>query len=82
LCWAGGTDWAKLGRDWAKEKVVKRDREGEFEGGFGTLSFLCFFSFLSFSTHINQKQIQQNKCNTYTHLFYFIYKNNQLIFLF
>jgi hypothetical protein len=61
-----------LGRGWAKEKGEKRDREGEFEGGFGTLGFLCFFSFLSFSTHINQKQKQQNKCNTYTHLFYLI----------
>jgi hypothetical protein len=81
LCWAGGTDWAKLGRDWAKEKVEKRDREGEFEGGFGTLDFLCFFFSFFFNTH--QPKINPTKIKaTHIHLFYLIYKNKQLLFLF
>jgi hypothetical protein len=67
LCWAGGTDWAKLGRDWAKEKVEKRDREGEFEGGFGTLGFLCFFLFFLFQ-HTSTKN-KSNKNKSYTHTF-------------
>jgi hypothetical protein len=67
---AGGKEKGRdLGRGWAKEKGEKRDREGEFEGGFGTLGFLCFFLFFLFQ-HTSTKN-KSNKINaTLTHIYF------------
>jgi hypothetical protein len=73
--------WAVAGKK--REKGGPWGKEGGWagpRGGFGFVCFFCFFSFLSFSTHNNQKPTKIKA--TLIHLFYFIYKNNQLIFLF
>jgi hypothetical protein len=72
-----------LGRGWNRKEGLRwaAGKEGGWagpRGGFG----LVFFSFLFFLfQHTTTKKTNKNKA-THIHLFYLIYKNKQLIFLF
>jgi hypothetical protein len=69
-----------------KERVGRGERREDGLGravGLGWFVFFLFFLFFSFFFNTQQPKIKPTKIKaTHIHLFYLIYENKQLIFLF